>query len=178
MAAVMLVGSITLTTQQASAQLAQYNTQHPVIYAAGSFNNGTDTSAKAYVAPTLITNADTVVLAATANDSAWVRLAGQYYSVTLQANAAIYSGTSCDSVTVNFWGSAMPGNGTGIATNAAGAFKLLQTSTLTASTSEQVFTYLPASGMGNPYTNYRITVDVADLAGACAVRWRGVVLVR
>lgn len=171
-AAVMLCG-LTMTTT-ADAQQKVIPAQCPTINAGGDFNNGTgDTAVKNYTADKmpLTTAYDTVVLAASAGDSAREKIIGEYNSVTLEAHGTIYSGTACDSVTVTFWATATPGNG-------QGSFIKLQSYTLAASTNEQVFQYLPANGIGNPQTNYRISWDVADLAGTCKVSTKNTLLVR
>ena len=157
----------------AMAQQKVIPAQAPTIVMGGDFNSGGDTAVHTYNASVmpLYTGLDTVVLAASAGDSARIKLPGEYNSVTLEVHPTIYTGTACDSVVVQFWGTATQGNG-------QGAFKLLQTTTLGTGTAEQVITYIPNSGVGNTWTNYRVTVDVADLAGNCKVSWRAWALVR
>lgn len=184
--AVMVVSSL-LSSVSAEAQspLKVQRAQVASYVAAGNFNNGGDTAQKTWTVPVLYTASDSVVLAASAGDSASIRLVGNVNSVTLQANVTILSGTSCDSVKVNFWGSSAYGNGTGAGSgpvagtadfNTKGAYVLLQSNTLGSGTYAQAFQY--TSAYGNPETNYRITVDVADLAGTCIAVWRGYALVR
>ncbi|NBT57478.1 hypothetical protein EBT16_01725 [bacterium] len=148
--------------------------QCPTIVAGGDYNNGTvDTAVKNWVAANMpiYSGLDTVQTAVGAGDSVREKLVGEYNHVNFETHATIYTGTSCDSVYVYYWGTCTQGNG-------QGSWKLLQSTTLTASTSEQVVTLLPNGGVGNPYTNYRVTVDVADLAGTCKVYWRSWLLVR
>ena len=149
-------------------------TQTQELRMAGSFKKGsTDTSMKGFTGSYFPswTITDTVLLAASAGDSVWCSIPNQLNGITFETHATIYSGTSCDSVTVKFWGTITEGRG-------QGSMKLLQTTTLGSGTAEQVIHYTPNSGIGNPYTNYRVTVDVADLAGTCSVQHKSWVLPR
>lgn len=166
--------AVTLITGMSFAQQRVIPSACPTVTVGGDFNAGTyDTTAKSYTAAQfpLYTALDTAQTAVGAGDSVRAKLVGEYNHVNFETHATIYTGTSCDSVYVQYWGTCTKGNG-------QGAYRLLQTTTLGTTTSEQVISYLPNSGLGNPYTNYRVTVDVADLAGTCKVQWRSWMLVR
>ncbi len=176
---VLVVTALSLNASLVNAQQKVIPSQCPTIYAGGNFNNAataalglSDTALKAYgdAAMPLATFLDTAQYAASAGDSAWLKLKGEYNHVTLEVHATNYTGTSCDSMTVNFWGTAAPNSG-------VGSYKLLQTSGIGA-TNENVFQYLPNSGVGNAFTNYRVTIKVADVAGTCKVKWQAWALVR
>lgn len=146
------------------------------VRAGGDFTKtgAVDTALQNYETPTgivLVTALDTVQTAAGAGDSARIKIIGAVNSITFETHAWVYTGTNCDSVTVQYWATCAPGNGDG-------SYMRMQSTTLNSGTQEQVIQWQPTNGIGNPFTNQRVSVDVADLAGTCKVRYKTYVLIR
>ncbi len=173
-----------LTSVGANAQQTVTEAQVPYVYSSGDFNNGTgDTTLKKWslttasgftytsTYPCFYTRQDSVTHIATYNDSVRVRLPIYAHSVGFQVKATRSGAVRCDSTTFYVYGDMSYGNG-------QGAYGLLTSFTMANSSSEQVFTYLINSGIGNPYTNYRITAINGNLSTNSTVLWRAYLLIR
>jgi hypothetical protein len=157
--------------------------QTPYILSAGSFNCGNDTgltyygpnSANGYTSigpnwPSPSTRTDTVVFAAGANDSAWVRLVGAYNIVGFEVQA-YKTGGRADSISFALWATMTPYNGLNTWTK-------LTTFNMTNASGYQDFQYLVNSGNGNPYTNYRIVAKCLNAASNSGAGWKAYLFVR
>jgi hypothetical protein len=183
-----LIAALLMTAAAMAQTQTRTNTtevQAPTVLMAGTINSqASDTLVHRYASsvgaqgevavakfPSFYTALDTVRNAATANDSAWCSLYGYYHSVSFQVQASIDSGTNCDSVAVQFWSSTNPIR--------QAPHKLRQTTNMASTVgTAQVFTWEPASGIGNPFTNYKLVVDVQDAVNQCRVSWQAWMIVR
>ena len=161
--------------------------QEPTVYMGGSFTNAgvLDTGFRTYGLTTLqgvtgLTNyplfstpVDWVLHVGNANDSVFERTPFYAHSVSFEIKAqdTTASGARCDSTTFYIYGSKSLEGFTGLE-------KLLTSFTMVNNTNKQVFQYDVNGGVGNPFTNYRVTAICGNTTANTQVKWQAFMLVR
>ena len=183
----LVVASGLSMTQAARGQQSVSETIPVSITMAGSFTNGgvLDTTQRTYslgavshstaisTYPMFSTPIDWVLHVGAANDSVWARTPFYAHSLSFEIDAqdTTASGARCDSTTFYIYGSkSLQGF--------SSTEKLLTSFTMVNNTNKQVFQYDVNSGIGNPYTNYRVTAICGNTTANTQVKWQAFMLVR